>query len=176
MEIRLLLGDQPKSFQTLYKYIMKKTILFLFVLTLSLSGYSQYGQNQRQRPGQVAPQANREPSEREIAEGKRKAEERKQEYISNFLSTLEADEFQKEITRQYLDSYWNKKIELLKVKYDHSLDREAAIKQLDDTHFKELEGLISEADMTKIKGLISGDFDEKEVKKKKRKKKKKKKN
>ena len=41
-------------------------------------------------------------------------------------------------------------------------------------HFKDLEELISESDMAKIKEMIKGNFDEKEIVKEKRKKKKKK--
>ncbi len=127
----------------------------------------------RDRTG--APVVPREPSEQEIAKYERLVEERKNEYIANFITTLEADDFQKEIIKQYLNSYYDERKALLEVRYERVFDREQAIKKLNDSHFKELEELISKADMEKIKGLVNGEFDEKEVKKDKKKKRKKRK-
>ncbi|WP_299526141.1 hypothetical protein [Winogradskyella sp.] len=149
---------------------MKKTFLIVFALFI---GFSTYSQVRRDRSG--IPQTNSEPSASQIAKREREVEERKAEYINNFLTTLEADDFQKEIAKQYISSFFDKKIEVLKAKYERSFDRNEAVKKLENTHFKELEELISESDMTKIKDMIKGDFDEKEVKKKKKRKKKKKK-
>lgn len=149
---------------------MKKITLLIFAL---LIGFSTYAQSRRDRMGN--PVINREPTEEEIAKYQQKLEERKDEYIANFLTTLEADNFQKEIIKQYLNSYFEAKKEVLKVKYERIFDREQAIKKLDESHFKDLEELISENDMTKIKDMIKGDFNENEVKKKKKKKKRKKK-
>ncbi|MEO1033318.1 MAG: hypothetical protein AAFX55_18160 [Bacteroidota bacterium] len=148
---------------------MKKLILIALALLLGFSSYAQ----RRDRMGN--PIVPREPTEEEIAKYQRLIEERKDEYIANFITTLEADDFQKEIIKQYLNSYFDRKEELLKVRYERSFDRQQAMKKLDDTHFKELEELISKNDMVKIKEMIKGDFDEKEVKKKKKKKKKKRK-
>ncbi|WP_299362454.1 hypothetical protein [Winogradskyella sp.] len=147
---------------------MKKTILVILALILGVSTYAQ----RRDRMGN--PIIPREPTEEEIAKYERLMEERKDEFIANFITTLEADDFQKEIIKQYLNSYFDAKGELMKVRYERSFDRQEAIKKLDNNHFKELEELISESDMAKIKEMIKGDFNEKEVKKKKRKKKKKK--
>ena len=149
---------------------MKKVTLILFTLFI---GFNVYGQ--RRGNTNRIPQTNREPTEQEIAKHKRMIEDRKDEFITNFITTLEADDFQKEIIKQYLNSYYVKKMELFKVKYERLFDREQAIKKLDDSHFKELEELISKNDMSKIKEMIKGNFDEKEVKKKKKKKKKKRK-
>jgi hypothetical protein len=155
---------------------MKKTVFLIFAL---LIGLNVFGQMRRNRNNGI-PQTRREPTEQEIEKRKRLMEERKDEFIANFLTTLEADDFQKEIIKQSLNSYFVEKLALLKIPFEHSLDREKAIKNLDDTHFVELKELISESDMTKIKDLTKGKFDEKEVvkekKKKKKKRKKKKKN
>lgn len=148
---------------------MKKTLLILFALCI---GFSTYGQIRRDR--NRIPQTNTEPSDAEIEKRKREVEERKKEFIANFLSTLQADEFQKEIAKQHINSFFEKKIAILKTPFDHSLERKEAIESLENTHFKELEELISESDMTKIKDMIKGGFDEDEVKKKKKKEKKKK--
>ncbi|WP_299129502.1 hypothetical protein [uncultured Winogradskyella sp.] len=151
---------------------MKKVIFILLTLLLS---QTVTGQIRRNRSLNQIPQTNREPTASEIAKRERQIEERKAEFLNNFLSTLEADNFQKEIIKQYLNSYFEKKLVLLKGKYAHSVEREAVIKQLDDSHFKDLEELISKSDMEKIKGLIKGEFDEDDVKKKRKKNKKRKK-
>ena len=151
---------------------MKKIVLLIFTILLGLNISAQ----SRSRNMNNIPQTNREPTEQEIAKYEREAEERKEEYIANFLTTLEADDFQKQIIKQNINSFFDEKIALLKTRFEHSLDRNTAIKSLEDTHFLELQELISEADMIKIKELIKGDFNEKEVVKKKKKKRKKKKN
>ncbi|GGW62305.1 hypothetical protein DFQ11_102414 [Winogradskyella epiphytica] len=148
---------------------MKKFILIVFALFIGLNVYGQ-----RRRNMNNIPQTNREPTEQEIAKFEREREERKQEYIANFLTTLEADDFQKEIIKQHLNSYYEAKMALYKMRFEREFKREKAIKNLDDTHFSELKDLISEGDMLKIKDMIQGDFNEKEVVKKKRKNKKKK--
>ena len=151
---------------------MKKLVLIVFVLILGLNSYAQRRSNHINN----IPQSNREPTEQEIAKYERESEERKEEYIENFLTTLEADDFQKQIIKLSINSFFEKKIVILKTQFEHYLDRGAAIKNIEDTHFLELKELISEDDMSKIKEMITGKFDEKEVVKKKKKRKKKKKN
>ncbi|MFP4846873.1 hypothetical protein [Winogradskyella sp. PE311] len=152
---------------------MKKLVLLFFVLFL---GFNLSAQMRRNRGARQIPQTNQQPSDQEIAKRERMIEERKAEFIANFISTLEADDFQKEIIKQYLNSYFDKKLAVLKLPFERSFEREQAVKKLDDSHFLELAELISEADMLKIKGLIKGEFDEKEQKKKKKKRKRKNKN
>ena len=155
----------PKKFQKSFKpYKMKKIILLTFALFV---GLNLFGQGRRDRMGN--PIVNREPTEQEIEKRKRMMEERREEFLANFLSTLEADEFQKVIIKQYLDSYYDEKIALFKMRYERSFEREEAIKRLDNSHFKELEELITQSDMEKIKEMIKGEFDEKEVLKEKKK-------
>lgn len=114
-----------------------------------------------------------EPTEEQLEERRRKIEERRVEYIDNFLTTLEADDFQKQIIRITLDSYFDEKLKVYTAPYSHPNERTDAFKALDETHFLELETLISENDMTKLKDFIGGNFDDKEIKKKKKKKRKK---
>ena len=82
------------------------------------------------------PVVNREPTEQEIAKHKQMIEKRKNEFIANFLTTLEADDFQKEIIKQNAYSYFDAKMALLKIRYEHSFSRDQALKKLDETHFK----------------------------------------
>ncbi|MGB0981317.1 MAG: hypothetical protein ACPGUH_04370 [Winogradskyella sp.] len=153
---------------------MKKTVLIFFALVI---GLNVFGQRQRQgrRNLNNIPQANQEPSKKDIAKHKQMVEDRKQEYILNFLTTLEADDFQKEIIKQNINTFFDAKMAILKTNFNHSINRHSAIKKLEDTHFVDLEALISKNDMTKIKELLKGDFDEKEVVKEKKKKRKKRK-
>lgn len=150
---------------------MKKLVLLVFAI---LMGMNIHAQRQRGNMNGI-PDTNREPTEQEIAKREREMEERKEEYIDNFLTTLEADEFQKHIIKQNINSFFEAKIVIINTKFEHYLDRIKAIEDLENTHFKDLEELISEGDMTKIKEMIKGKFDEKEVVKKKKKKRKNKK-
>ena len=143
---------------------MKKILVIIFTLFLT---FSVFGQNPNQMNRNIVPQTNSEPTAQQIAKREREMEERINEYLANFLTTLEADEFQKHIIKQHLDSFYDARIELSKTNFEHSLDRKAAYKNLEKSHFADLETLISEGDMKKLKDLISGKFDEKEVLKKK---------
>ncbi len=156
-----------------YKH-MKKIVLIIFALFLALNVFGQ-NQNQRRRNTNNIPQTNSEPTEQQIAKQKREMEDRKDEYIANFITTLEADDFQKEIIKQTISSFFDAKVAFFSIKFERTLDRQDAMKKLEKSHFKDLKELISEDDMTKINEMISGNFDEKEVTKKKKKNKKKKK-
>ena len=148
---------------------MKKIVLILFALLLGLNIHAQ-----RRRGGNMnrIPQTQSEPTEEQIAKREREMEERKAEYIDNFLTTLEADEFQKHIIKQTILDFFEAQIAVLKTPFNHSLDRQQALKKLEETHFADLKELISEGDMTKLKDMLKGGFKEKEVVKKKKKKKK----
>ena len=112
------------------------------------------------------------PNESQKERIERKIEDRKQDYINNFLSTLDADDFQKEIIKQKLISFFDEKIALGKRPYNRSFEYQEAVRKLEDNHFKDIEALLTEENMSKIKEVIKGDFDEKEVIKEKKKKKK----
>jgi hypothetical protein len=150
---------------------MKKVLIILFALFIGLNVYGQRRRNMNDR----IPQTQREPSEQEIEKRKRLMKERKDEYIANFLTTLDADDFQKEIIKQSVNSFYDAKMDILRKHFERNFDREQEIRKLEKVHFVELKALISEGDMTKITKLITGGFDEKEVVKDKKKKKKRKK-
>ncbi|NRD22482.1 hypothetical protein HNV10_04470 [Winogradskyella litoriviva] len=149
---------------------MKKSILLLFALLFAISTQAQMRRNTSR-----VPQTSSEPTEEQLKKRAQEMEERKDEYIDNFLTTLEADEFQKHIIKQNINSFFEAKVALFKIQYEHSIDRKTAVENLENTHFKDLEELISESDMAKIKEMIKGGFDEKEVLKEKKEKRKKKK-
>jgi hypothetical protein len=140
------------------KYIVTISLLTMFSFNKSLAQNVMPNESQKERM-------------------ERKIEERKQEYINNFLSTLNADDFQKEIIKQKLISFFDEKIALSKQQYGRSIEYQEAVRKLEDSHFKDIEPMLTEENMAKIKEMIQGDFDEKEViKEKKKKKDKKKKN
>lgn len=114
------------------------------------------------------------PNESQKQRAEKKIEERKQEYIGNFLSTLEVDAFQKEIIKQKLNTFFERKIELLKMPYKRSVELQEAITKLENSHFKDIEAMVTEDTMSKIIEMVQGDFNEKEVIKEKKRKKKKK--
>lgn len=149
---------------------MKQLVLILFTVIISFNVDAQ-----RRRNMNRIPQTSSKPTEQEIEKRKRMIEERKNEFITNFLTTLEADDFQKEIIKQHLNSFYEEKIAILKTQFERTFDRQQAITKLEETHFSELKELISKDDMVKIKEMIKGNFDEKEVKKERKKKKEKKK-
>lgn len=112
------------------------------------------------------------PNESQKQRAEKKMEERKQEYIANFLSTLNVDAFQKEIIKQKLNTFFERKIELLKLPYKRSVELQEAITKLENSHFKDIEEMVTEDTMNKIIEMVQGDFNEKEVIKEKKRKKK----
>ncbi|MBO6606584.1 hypothetical protein [Psychroserpens sp.] len=114
----------------------------------------------------------------EKAKKKYEAEmDRKQdEYISDFLATIEVDDFQKEIITQSMKSYFEefKNINMLQVR---DVQRQELIQNLDNTHFVDLKAMVSEDTMSKIMDALKGKWKkETNREKKKRLKKEKKKN
>ena len=101
-------------------------------------------------------------------------EEKKQEYISDFINTLTVDDFQKEIIKQHMESYFDelKKINLLQLR---KLEHEEQVQKLDDTHFTDLNGVVAEAQISKIMDAVKGKWNHSEEKRNKKKKNKEKK-
>lgn len=139
-------------------------ISFLFVTSIAVAQFG--GQRGTIRNRNPAPP----PTDAQKEANARKVEERKQEFIANFITTLDADDFQKEIIKQTINDYFVKLVELYNIQFQHSTERKDAVRAFKKEHFLELKSLISEDDMTKIKQMIDGDFEEKEVKKKKKRK------
>lgn len=101
-------------------------------------------------------------------------EEKKQEYIDDFIGTLNVDDFQKEIIKQQMESYFEefKKINLLQLR---KLAHQEQVQKLDDTHFTDLKVMVTEDQMSKIMDAVKGKWNHSEEKKKNKKKKKEKK-
>ena len=104
---------------------MKKIILVLFTLFVGFNVFAQ-SRNMNNR----IPQTSREPSKQDIEKRDRMVKERKDEFIANFITTLEGDDFQKEIIKQYLYSFYDAKVTIYKTNFNHSLERNQAFKKL----------------------------------------------
>jgi hypothetical protein len=98
-------------------------------------------------------------------------EQKKKEYINDFVTTLKVDDFQKEIIKQQMESYFEefKKINLLGLQ---EFERRTYVQNLDDSHFSDLKAMITEDQMSKIMNALKGKWDPKEEEKKKKRKKK----
>lgn len=113
-----------------------------------------------------------QPSEQEIKRYKEEAEQQQQEYIENFLSTLDdADEFQKHVIKQKIESYFVEQSAIYRAPAADQFQKKEAIEQLKQTHFKDLEGVVSDETMSKILEAVEPNLDKiKAYKKQKRKK------
>lgn len=152
---------------------MKKLVLLICVLLSTSNVIAQFGNQRQNRLGRQQP--NTAPTETQIANLEKKAAERQQEYIKSFITTLEADEFQKEIAKITIDDYYIETKKFLELKFDNSLERKDAFDDFKEKHFKELKSLLSEDDNKKLDEFLEGKYKDENKKEKKRKKKKRKK-
>lgn len=99
---------------------------------------------------------------------------KKKEYINDFVGSLKVDDFQKEIIKQQMESYFEeyKKINLLGLR---EFEHKAYIQKLDDTHFVDLKAVITAEQMGQVMDALKGKWSHSEEKKKKKKEKKRKK-
>lgn len=100
-------------------------------------------------------------------------EQKKREYINDFVGTLKVDDFQKEIIKQQMESYFVEfqKINMLGLR---EFERKTYVQNLDDSHFRDLKAMITEEQMAKIMDALKGKWNHSEEKKKKKKDKKRK--
>lgn len=100
-------------------------------------------------------------------------EQKKREYINDFVGTLKVDDFQKEIIKQQMESYFVEfqKINMLGLR---EFERKTYVQNLDDSHFRDLKAMITEEQMSKIMDALKGKWNHSEEKKKKKKDKKRK--
>lgn len=135
---------------------MRKTVLSILIFSFTALAFSQ----------------GTTPNESQKERFAQKMEERKQEYISNFLYTLDADEFQKEIIKQKLITFFDEKMVIMKTPFKRTIEFDEAVRKLENSHFNDIENMVTEDTMKKIIEMAQGDFNEKEVVKEKRKKRK----
>lgn len=153
---------------------MRQLLILICLLLTTVTVTAQFGRQRQNRLGRQQP--NTPPTENQKAAFEKKAAERQAEFIANFISTLEADEFQKEIAKQTVTDYFTKAKEFAKIPFENSAQRKDAFEALKKEHFLELRTLFSKKDNEQLDKFLKGEFEEKEAKKKKKKRKKKKKN
>jgi Mn-dependent DtxR family transcriptional regulator len=101
----------------------------------------------------------------------KKLKEDQEERIQKFTSELHADDFQKEIIKQKLTSYYDEK-KLIQQEHDLKyFEIEEKLNTLDATYFSDIKDVISEDTMTAIKNFIKDNTSELKKQKKKKKKK-----
>ena len=90
--------------------------------------------------------------------------------ILEFIKLLNADDFQKEIIKQKIQSYYQEKkaIQTADLKY---FEKEEQLKSLDINHFADIKDIVSEDTMNAIKNFTQNNNSEIKKKKKKRNKK-----
>lgn len=110
--------------------------------------------------------------EKQRAEYEKKAYEDLNEAILRFTNDLDADDFQKEILKQKLGTYYTAKIAIYKDLTLKSYQRDEILLKLDTSHFSDISNMFSEDIMNKVQVFIKdgGQTLEKQKKKKRKKK------
>ena len=107
-------------------------LLMVCFFSLSTNGFSQ-SQEEKQRQERLE-----------------EAEERKNEYIKDFVGTLEVDEFQKVIITNTMNSYFDEVNKIIKYEIP-SYQKKTLIEELDAVHFNDLKTIVSEDVYVKVK-------------------------
>ena len=147
---------------------MKQLLILICLLLTTATVTAQFGGQRQNRFGRQQP--NTPPNENQKERMEKKNEERQEEYIAKFISTLEADDFQKEIAKLTVTDYYVKAKEFVKIRFENSAKRKDGFEALKKEHFEELRTLLSKKDNEQLDKFLKGEFKEKEAKKKKRKK------
>ncbi len=113
---------------------------------------------------------NKDDAQKQREELEKKVQEKLTERIQSFIGQLEIDDFQKEIIKQKLHSYY---VELKAIHMNTSLkyfERDEKFTSLNNSHFTDINNMVSEETMTQIDVFIkdAGSTLEKEKKKKKK--------
>ncbi|MEZ4803084.1 MAG: hypothetical protein R2797_09950 [Gelidibacter sp.] len=133
-------------------------IAMLFLLVFSLQTFAQSTDTDKQRE-----------------QYEKKAKEELDQRIQTFISELQADDFQKEIIKQKLNSYFEEKKTIYMNQNLRYFERDEQLLNLDQTHFASLKEIVSDDTMDQIQLFIkdAGTTLNKQKKKNKKNKKKK---
>ncbi|WP_353779943.1 hypothetical protein [Winogradskyella sp. 3972H.M.0a.05] len=112
-------------------------------------------------------------TDKQKAKQEEEIEKRKAKYVDDLIAELNIDEFQQHIVKQKLYDYFDEKLKILQINQPY-FKREQQIQDLDATYFEDLNGVIPDEAIAKMKKRLKGE-DEEDSKKKKKKKKRKKK-
>lgn len=131
---------------------MKRLLILVFFMSfITLNTYGQRDDRELKK---------REAYEKEM-------QEKQDEYISDFISSLSIDDFQKEILSQKLQSYFNTKKAIIVADIE-SYKRKEYLDELDRTHFLDIKSIFNEDIMNSIDDFIKGEYKKKNKKKSKK--------
>ncbi len=153
---------------------MKKTLFIAAILSLTFisTSFSQRRYNNGRQNNNRRPNTNKvvteEDKEKALERYEKESKEKQDELIRDFLNELAIDDFQKEIIKQNLYTYIEKKKAIFKSGLK-SYEIKDVVEKLDATHFLDIENILSEGVMEKIQKLIKGGDTEKKKKEKKKK-------
>ncbi|GAA0745999.1 hypothetical protein GCM10009431_21780 [Gaetbulibacter jejuensis] len=103
-----------------------------------------------------------------MQEMKEQYEADKLEFIENLVSSLSVDDFQKEIIKQKLNSYFDEKQKIHQSNFP-SYIREEKLNELDRTHFTELKDICKDEVIGKIQEAVKNPLEHKKKNKRKKK-------
>ncbi|MGJ8594046.1 MAG: hypothetical protein ACSHXF_15965 [Aquaticitalea sp.] len=135
-------------------------IILLFFMLLSVAGIAQ----------------TQDEAEKQRQEYEEKAQEQLEKITQGFISDLKVDDFQKEIIKQKIYSYFEERKKLFLDPSLRYFERDEKLNLLTESHFSDIQNLISDETMDKIQSFVKDGGEElkKEKKKDKRKNRKKK--
>jgi hypothetical protein len=114
---------------------------------------------------------NDEAAKKQMEKMEKEIKIKQEEYVNDFIASLEVDEFQKEIIKQKIHSYFEIRKTIFTT-YTQEFKRNELVEQLDATHFLDIKEMVTEDTMTKIMESVKGTGAAKDKKKKKKKNKK----
>lgn len=110
--------------------------------------------------------------EKQRAEYEKKVKEELDSRVQEFVSELAIDDFQKEIVKQKMHSYYQERVKIYQNQELKYYERDEQISQLTHTHFADVSEMISEEVMTQIQMFVKDGGTELKKQKKKNKRKK----
>ncbi|WP_026752907.1 hypothetical protein [Sediminibacter sp. Hel_I_10] len=109
--------------------------------------------------------------EKEKERYEEQVEENKQKFLNEFIKTLDVDDFQKEIIRQTMDSYFDEVVKISKLGLK-SFEAKDEVVKMRARHFTDVRAIVNEDVMMKIEDALTGKWNPKDEKKKRKKRKK----
>lgn len=94
-----------------------------------------------------------ESQQKEIERYKEKMEEEMDNFITEFVASLEVDDFQKHIIKQKLYSYFDAKQELYQAHLESYILKER-LTELDRTHFSDLKDICTEETIQQVQEAV----------------------
>lgn len=116
-------------------------------------------------------EAQNDDAKKQMEKMEKEVQKKQDEYVNNFVSVLEVDDFQKEIIKQKMHAYFNAKKSIY-MSVEKQFRRDELVEQLDTTHFLDIKEMVTEDTMSKIMDSVKGTSVIKDKKNKKKKNKK----